>query len=64
MGGMSRGDGQRRIRRMEHVRQLNRTVAFQRNEVLDANVNGIADPDMVAAAILAIGDGCGSAGVS
>jgi hypothetical protein len=30
--------------------------AFQRDEVLDAHVHRIADPDMVAAAVLAVGD--------
>jgi len=56
MRGICRRDRQCRIRRMEHVRQLHRIVAFQRDEVLDAHVHRIADPDMVAAAVLAVGD--------
>jgi hypothetical protein len=56
MRGICRRDRQCRIRRMEHVRQLHRIVAFQCDEVLDAHVHRIADPDMVAAAVLAVGD--------
>ena len=43
---------------MEHVGQLNRVVAFDGDEVLDADVDGIADPYVVAAAVLTVGDGC------
>ena len=41
---------------MEHVRELNRVVTLDGHEVLDSHVDGIADPDVMAAAILAVGD--------
>ncbi len=42
---------------MEHVCQLNRIVTFRGDEVLDANIDIVTDPDVVAAAVLAVSDG-------
>src|SRR5215470_12368184 len=50
--GPGRRDRQGRVRRVEHVRQLHRVVALDGDEVLDAEVDCTADPDMVAAAVL------------
>ena len=38
---------------MEHVRQLNRVATLDGDEVLDAEVDRTADPDMMAAAVIA-----------
>jgi hypothetical protein len=41
---------------MEHVGQLDRIVTLYGDEVLHADVDGVADSDVVAAAVLAVGD--------